>query len=66
VGTGGVGFVQFGGDLAIGIGGPGDAFEIANEFLAARVDEEAGFAGGVLKAAINAIYAVADGRIGRI
>ena len=53
-------------DLAVGIGGPGDVFEVANEFLTARVDEEAGFAGGVLQAAIDAIYTVAHGRIGGI
>ena len=66
MGAGGVGFIEFGADLAVGIGGPDDLFKVANEFVAAWVDEEAGFAGSALEAAIDAIYTVAHGRIGGI
>ena len=42
----------------------GDFFEIANEFLAFGIDEQAGLAGIVAQAAIDAIDPIADKRIG--
>ena len=43
VGAGGIGLVEFGLDLTGRIDGPSDLFEVANEFVAAWVDEEVGF-----------------------
>jgi len=64
VGAGAVGFVEVGGDCAGGIGGPGDLFEVLDEFAAFGVDEEAGFAVvGVAEAAVDAVDAVADGGV---
>ena len=64
VGAGGVGFVEFGGDCTGVIGGPGDLFEILDEFAAFGIDEEAGFFESVAEAAVDAVDAVADGRVG--
>jgi len=64
VGAGAVGFIDFGGDCAGGIGGPGDEVEVFDEFAAFGIDEEAGLAVGVAEAAVDAIDAVADGRVG--
>lgn len=63
VGAGAVGFIDFGGGLAGGVEGPDDLFEVAEEFVAFGVDEEAGFAGVAAEAAVDAVDAVADGGV---
>ncbi len=63
VGAGGVGFVDFGGGAAGAVGGPGDGFEVADEFGAAGVDEESHVAEHVSEPGVDAINTVADGWI---
>ncbi len=60
VGAAAVFFVEVAGGGAGGIGGPGDFFEVADEFFAGGVDEEAGFAQFVAEAGVDAIDTVAD------
>ena len=47
VGAGAIGLIHFGESGAGGIRFPGNFFHVANEFFAFRIDEEAGFAGGI-------------------
>ena len=63
VGAGAVGFVDVGGGGAGSVGLPGDLFEIFDEFAAAGIDVEADVVGMSAEAAVDAINAVADGRI---
>ena len=44
VGAVAVGLIDFGDGAAGGVGGPGDFLEVADEFFALRIDEEAGVA----------------------
>ena len=64
VGAGGVGFIEFGGDGAGVVGGPGDLFEILDEFATVWIDEKVGVIEGVAEAAVDGIDAVADGWVG--
>ncbi len=64
VSAGRVGFVDFGGDEAVMVELPTDLFEIADEFLAAGVNEEAALGEVIEEAGVYAIDAVADERIG--
>ncbi len=61
VGAEAVGFFDFERGEAGGVEGPGDLFEVADEFLALGVDGEVGFAVVVAEAAVDAVDAVADG-----
>jgi hypothetical protein len=45
---------------------PSDFVQVADEFAAARVDEEAGVSCGVSEAAVDAIYTITDSWIDRI
>lgn len=65
VSAGAVGFVDLGGGAAGGVEGPGDLFEIADEFAATRIDVEVVFAEGVAETAVDAVDAVANGGIRR-
>ncbi len=65
MGAGAVGLIELGEDGAGGIGGPGDLLEILDEFTAAGIDEEAVLLESVAQAAVDAVDAVAHGRIGR-
>ncbi len=64
-GVGGVGaaavlFVEFACGGVVGIDGPGDFFEIADEFFATGIDEEAAVAVLVAEAGVDAVDTVAD------
>ena len=63
VGAGAVGFIDVVGDGAGGVGLPGDLFEILCQLAAAGVNEEAGFVRVAAEAAVDAIDAVAHGRV---
>ena len=63
--AGAVGFIEFGGGAAGGIKGPGDLFEILDEFAAARIDVEMVFVESVAETAVDAVDAVAYGGIRR-
>ncbi len=60
MGAGGVGLVKVVGGSAGDVGAPGDFFEIADEFFATGMDEEARIAGLVRDAGVDAIDAIAD------
>ena len=59
-----IGLVDLIGGRAVGIDAPGNFFEIANEFFAFGIDQDADIAGAILEAAVDAIDAVADERVG--
>jgi hypothetical protein len=64
MGTGAVGFVEIGTGTARSVESPGDLVEIANEFVATRVDEEPAIADGVAQTAIDTIDAITNGWVG--
>ena len=59
-----IGLIDFGGGGAGGIRSPADLIEIFDEFDAAGVDHYVDFVVHVQEAAVDAIDAVADGRVG--
>jgi len=63
VSAGTVGFIEFSGGAAGSVEGPGDLLEIADEFAAAWIDVEMVLVQSVAETAIDAVDAVAHGRI---
>ncbi len=58
VGAGGIALINLG-----CAGSPRNLFEIADEFAATRVDEEVGFAEGISKPSVDAVYAITNARV---